>query len=230
MGLEGVQGPLGSQVFWLILLKPWCIKSESKGPITFLNMVINPKGDIAYNANFPPPFNWYKLNHFLLLFATKKMSIQCQVWCHAVSCYMMWSYFFSMLSVLSKASLFIFTSGLLALLPPSMQVVYLVWHMAFCNRLQSQVGSIHIPEYQSTSLCHLPWPNPNTSPSCVDIQLSCNYVLSQGKKGSSGFLGLNGLPGIKVMLLGNKNPGLGRRKMKEDEELPKMLFSPFRLL
>lgn len=43
MGLEGVQGPPGSQVFWLILLKLWCIKSESKGPITFLNMVINPK-------------------------------------------------------------------------------------------------------------------------------------------------------------------------------------------
>lgn len=144
-----------------------------------------------------------------------------------MACYIVWPYFFNMLSVLSKASLLIFTSSLLALVPPSMQVGYLVCHMAFCNRLQSQVGSIHTLECQPMSLCHLHWSNLNSSPSYVDIQLSCNYVLSQGKKGSSGFLGLNGLPGIKVMLLGSKNPGLGRRK---SEELPKMLFSPFRLL
>lgn len=75
MGLEGVQGPPGSQVFWLILLKPWYIKSESKDPIAFLNVAINPKGGIAYNANCPPPFDWYNLNYSLLFFAPKKMRI-----------------------------------------------------------------------------------------------------------------------------------------------------------
>lgn len=64
MGLEGVQGPPGSQVFWLILLKLWCIKSESKGPITFLNMVINPKTLLIMQIFHL--LDWYKLNHSLL--------------------------------------------------------------------------------------------------------------------------------------------------------------------
>ena len=56
MGLEGVQGPPGSQVFWLISLKSQCIKSRPKGPPTLFNMTTHPKGNTAYNANCLPLF------------------------------------------------------------------------------------------------------------------------------------------------------------------------------
>lgn len=56
MGLEGVQGAPGSQVFWLISLKSWCIKSLGKGPLALLNLTIDPKGNTAYHANCRPLF------------------------------------------------------------------------------------------------------------------------------------------------------------------------------
>lgn len=123
--------------------------------------------------------------------------------CHA----MRQPYFFNMLSVPSKASLLVFISSLVALVPPCQLAT---------QRAISPSGTFYSQDPCAISLGLTQRPAPLM---LLDIKLSYKYyfILSQGKKGSSGFPGLNGLPGIKVMLLGSENLGSGRWK---SEELP----------
>lgn len=163
MGLEGLQGPPGSQVLLVNFTKSLHVTFSSKDPLALLNMAIGSEGATAYNTNCPLPFDGYNLSCSLLLSSPTELSnpvLTNPVLCHgptSLLCY----------QALGRPACLYCIPSLGAHTPSNRQVGYLMPYCllehCICSRVRQNPC---IPWKANQDPCAiLPWSRPKTSPS-----------------------------------------------------------------